>query len=1554
MQSRRGQITRIVFPLLMLLLWPVRTTHAFGQTFWQNASLGDWFIENNWLAVLPDLQTDAIIANGGTALIGAPGAQAQNIFLGVATTSGATGTLTLSKPGAAAGSVTVANAMFIGRSSSTQVATGTLNLSGGASVTTQGPNGIQVGAFTNGPFGNVTLTGLGSYISTARLTLGNDTGHATLSVQSGAQMLCNDASIAGTPFIAGGSSTTGSATVTGASSLWSIDTATAFNIGYLGTGSLTISNGGTVIATRSTIATMPGSNGTATITGNGSLLSQIGGDIYVGGSGDSSASGGTAALHVLSGGLVKAAFLEVFDTATVEINNGSTTVPGLVISGVAPAHVAGSSLGDLSVGSTGAGRMEVNNRGSVANGRGYIGFSSGSNGSVLVAGTGKSISTWSCTGSIWVGNGGDGTLEIRNGGSVGSSNNCYIAFGNNSTGYAVVSGPSLLSLAGNLYVGGNAAAPGGSGDLQIEDDAQVYAAAVTVYNTGALVLGNNATLGTTSGQITFLGGSAQLINVTTFSSPFSLGTGGVRVLTNFFDGTFSGVISGTGGLDKAGGFTVGPGTLTLTNANTYTGGTTISAGRLLANNSSGSGTGSGAVTVSNGAILGGTGTISGPVTVSSTNSAVLGGGGGLASGALKIGNNLTLNTGVKIQLVLGAAGAHSTLTRTAGTWTFASAQAFTFINAGAQVGLYDNIITGLTAAPPGVGSWTITNAGFVGTFSYDGAGNIDLNLTAVPTPPPTADCAWSSATAYPVNTYGNGAASAGNFLYGFGGASGNMALASAYKFDGAGWTAIAPLPVTLYAPAVVSDGTYVYIIGGFNPAVGTQNTTYRYNPASNTYATMAPSAVATYASSAVFVNGKIYKIAGIHNYLGETSPPLKTVEIYNIAANSWSTAADYPLAAAFISAAGLGGFVYSAGGLDGSFVPLAKTYRYDPGTNTWADGAIADLPAPRYGAASARYNSSFLLAGGSVDGTNPITNLSVSAISWDSATNSWSTLPNMLQPRGQNAAAVLGGRLFVVGGQVPTPTYYTGSSDNQMLICPPPTFTVTTVDDHNDGVCSAVDCTLREAITAANARTSDDLVLINFVPGVTGSIQLTSALPSLSTNITVQGPGANLLTVRRNTGGNYRIFNITAGAVVSLNDLTMANGNVPAQSGGGINNAGTLTVVRSAVSGNTANTGGNGGGIFNTGILTISSSAISGNSVSSVTGAGSGGGIFNAGGTLTISNSTISGNSAVGPGGNSDSGGGIITNVGIVTLTNTTITGNTADFGGGVWNLNSGTVHSGNTIIALNTAPTGPNLDGVFVSDGHNLIGTASGGSGFTNGVNGDQVGVASPNLGSLGDNGGPTSTVPLLAGSPAINAGDDTRAPSFDQRGYLRAGLSDIGAFEFGGTAPPAFALVNVASRKTHGAAGSFDVILPAVESRTGGGGGNHTLVFTFSNNVLGGSANVTSGTGSISGSPAFSGNTMTVNLAGVANAQTLAVTVRNVVDSFSQTLPDTAVSASFLLGDTNGNGSVSSSDISQTKAQTGQTTNASNFRIDVNVSGSITSSDISLVKANSGTSLP
>ena len=68
-----------------------------------------------------------------------------------------------------------------------------------------------------------------------------------------------------------------------------------------------------------------------------------------------------------------------------------------------------------------------------------------------------------------------------------------------------------------------------------------------------------------------------------------------------------------------------------------------------------------------------------------------------------------------------------------------------------------------------------------------------------------------------------------------------------------------------------------------------------------------------------------------------------------------------------------------------------KTYRYDPNTDTWDDGAVADLPAGRSAAASGAYNGRWLLAGGDVNFA-----ISTSAIAWDPATNTWTNLPNMV------------------------------------------------------------------------------------------------------------------------------------------------------------------------------------------------------------------------------------------------------------------------------------------------------------------------------------------------------------------------------------------------------------------------------------------------------------------------------------------------------------------------------------------------------------------------------
>jgi len=167
---------------------------------------------------------------------------------------------------------------------------------------------------------------------------------------------------------------------------------------------------------------------------------------------------------------------------------------------------------------------------------------------------------------------------------------------------------------------------------------------------------------------------------------------------------------------------------------------------------------------------------------------------------------------------------------------------------------------------------------------------------------------------------------------------------------------------------------------------------------------------------------------------------------------------------------------------------------------------------------------------------------------------------------------------------------------------------------------------------------------------------------------------------------------------------------------------------------------------------------------------------------------------------------------------------------------------------------------------------------------------------------------------------------------------------------------LTTVVSRKTHGAAGTFDVNLPlsgspGVECR--GTGGDYAFVFTFTNTVVSGNASVTTGTGNVSG-VVFSGNTMTVNLTGVTDEQQIAVTATNVMDNFGQTLPDTAVNAVILVADSTANSTVNASDVAQIKGQVGVPVDATNFRTDINATGTVNASDVGQAKADIGNSVP
>ena len=314
---------------------------------------------------------------------------------------------------------------------------------------------------------------------------------------------------------------------------------------------------------------------------------------------------------------------------------------------------------------------------------------------------------------------------------------------------------------------------------------------------------------------------------------------------------------------------------------------------------------------------------------------------------------------------------------------------------------------------------------------------------------------------------------------------------------------------------------------------------------------------------------------------------------------------------------------------------------------------------------------------------------------------------------------------------------------------------------------------LRDAINALNNDSAGVAGTIQFDPLLSGgTITLANGpleLSNTTDTITISGPGAGQLTVSGDNAST--VFVVDGGVTADISGLTITGGN--AFDGGGIGNSGTLTIGNSTISGNS---GYNGDGIFNGGTLTVTGSTLSGNSAYASS-AGYGGGIFNAG-VLTLSNSTLSENSAYNGAGIYNGGSGTLT------LNNSTLSGNSVfptGLGGGIFNAGALTVD--NTLVGDNT---GYDLFGNAATANFSLI--QSNAASIID-PSTDIFGV-SPLLGPLGNYGGPTETVPLLSGSPAIDAGSVSLAvdPSgnpltTDQRGigYPRTqnGAVDIGAFE-------------------------------------------------------------------------------------------------------------------------------------------------------------------------------
>ena len=317
---------------------------------------------------------------------------------------------------------------------------------------------------------------------------------------------------------------------------------------------------------------------------------------------------------------------------------------------------------------------------------------------------------------------------------------------------------------------------------------------------------------------------------------------------------------------------------------------------------------------------------------------------------------------------------------------------------------------------------------------------------------------------------------------------------------------------------------------------------------------------------------------------------------------------------------------------------------------------------------------------------------------------------------------------------------------------------------------------LRLAVKLANVI--GDAATIDFNPtvfAVPQTIALTGGQLELSDPgglETITGPAAGLTI---DAGGKSCVFLVDRGMTASLSGLTITGGSVARGFGGGLENLGTVTLTDCTVSGNSASLG-LGCGLWNGGTATLVDCMFNGNS------AGDGGGVYNYG-EATLTDCTISGNSA-------HDGGGGLWNYGTATLTDCTISGNSANLGGGVnpcgppdthrvhgqrqFGHHRRRRHPERPVLpdddrrhdrrGQRRASCSPDLFGTVDADRRtNLIGDGTASSGFTDG--GNLIGTAAspidPRLAPLGDYGGPTHTMALLPGSPAIDKGDDGLLPT-------------------------------------------------------------------------------------------------------------------------------------------------------------------------------------------------
>ena len=793
--------------------------------------------------------------------------------------------------------------------------------------------------------------------------------------------------------------------------------------------------------------------------------------------------------------------------------------------------------------------------------------------------------------------------------------------------------------------------------------------------------------------------------------------------------------------------------------------------------------------------------------------------------------------------------------------------------------------------------------------------------------------AWNTVTTtpQPPTRYRAGGVSDGTFVYVYGGGDSTGALLNdLWRWDPATqtWTQLANMPTGKQNIQGAYWNGKIYVPGGFTTAHITENAIY--DIASNTWSTGAPLPT-TQTGTNVALNNKVYNFGG-------NPGPQSLCRVYDIATNSWSSIASMPVATTYGRAALAGNIAYYIGGIAGA--TTNAVHRYDIAGNSWT--TVAPLQTARTSAevmTSPDSSKLYAIMGGDSSFFTGVP-LAQSVEIYNIGTNAWSYGNPVVTKAAAPSGGLAGGKAMVQGGVdgatyynlvqvsvitscVPAPQIVAGTSTIQTEGCTPPNGT----PDPNE--------TLTVSFCVQNVGTQNTTNLVGTLQatgGVTnpsgpqnyGVVTAGGAAVCRNFTFTATGScgGTLTATIHFQDGatdlGNVT-YTYTLGALVagfSENFDGVAPPALPANwtADQGTNAAGAplWQTSNSGLPAPVADTAPNAafsqdpGGLCDNRLYTPSV-------------------MYNAGSQLIFKqNYDLEQASAT-----------VAYDAGVLEIS-----------------INGGAYQD---IVAAG---------GSFVSGGYNHTDINTG---FTN-----PLLPTRPNWSGISNNGAGGFEM-CVVNLPASGAGQPVQfrwRMGSDSTVSHNGWRVDTVSIAQRVCCLNATTVTGAVSRKTHGAAGPFDIALPltgttGVECRAGGTTNDYTMVVTFAGNVtVTGSpqAQVTSGTGTVGsngvgngGAVTVAGNVVTIPLTNVADQQTINVTL-NGVNSASFDVPtvNVVIPMSRLLGDSNGNRSVNAGDVSQVKQRIGQAVNATNFRSDLNANGSINAGDVSIAKQNTGHGVP